>query len=166
MGRRATTSGLHLAFICEMYKLQVRGGRYCLRTHPHSADRPNQPFIVGFMDRFPNTFHAVPNSSFFFGPKGFTARDAWNAWREKADKMADEFWVHTSTLHTDRLAQPVPGDHEGHVPETAVRAACRPGNGAVATNGLIPTRAALNLHVTADLSSRVKKTSLVWKIPS
>ena len=60
---------LHLAFFCELYELQVRGGRYCLRTHPHSADRPNQPFIVGFMNRFPNTFHAVPDSSFFLNPR-------------------------------------------------------------------------------------------------
>ena len=47
---------LHLAFICELYEIQVHGGRYFLHTHSHSADSWEQPTVVDFMNRFPDTF--------------------------------------------------------------------------------------------------------------
>ena len=43
---------LHLAFICELYEIQVHGGRYFFHTHSHSADSWEQPTVVDFMNRF------------------------------------------------------------------------------------------------------------------
>ena len=47
---------LHLVCICELYEIQVRRGRFLLHTLSHSADSWDQPAMVGFMNRFPDTF--------------------------------------------------------------------------------------------------------------
>ena len=39
-------SVLHLAFICELYEIQVHGGRYYLHTHSYSADSLEQSTVV------------------------------------------------------------------------------------------------------------------------
>ena len=59
---------LHLAFICELYEIQVRRGRYFLHTHSNSADSWDQSTLVDFMNRFPDTFQTVTDSC-LFGPK-------------------------------------------------------------------------------------------------
>ena len=56
---------LHLAFIWELYEKQVHGDRYFVHTHLHSADSWEQPTIVDFMNRFPDTFQTVTDRSLF-----------------------------------------------------------------------------------------------------
>ena len=56
---------LHLAFICELYEIQVHGGRYFLHTHSHSADSWAQSTVVDFVNRFPDTFQTVTDRSLF-----------------------------------------------------------------------------------------------------
>ena len=58
-----TMAVLHLAFICELYEIQVREGRYFLRTHSDSAKSWDQPTVVEFMNRFPDTFQTVTDRS-------------------------------------------------------------------------------------------------------
>ena len=43
---------LHLAFICELYEIQVHGGRYFFHTHSHAADNWEQPTVTGSQTRF------------------------------------------------------------------------------------------------------------------
>ena len=50
---------LHLAFICELYEIQVRRGRYFLHTNSHSSNSLDQPPEVDFMKTFPDTFQTV-----------------------------------------------------------------------------------------------------------
>ena len=59
---------LHLAFIGELYEIQVRRGWYFPPTHSHSADSWDQSTLVDFMKRFPDTFQTVTDSC-LFGPK-------------------------------------------------------------------------------------------------
>ena len=70
---------LHLAFICELYEIQVHGGLYFLHTHSHSADSWEQPTVVDFMKRFPDTFETVTDRSLFFpsGPHGGNTLMRW-----------------------------------------------------------------------------------------
>ena len=56
---------LHLAFICELYEMQVHGGRYFLHTHSHSADSWEQSPLIDLMNRFPDTFQTVTDRSLF-----------------------------------------------------------------------------------------------------
>ena len=58
---------LHLAFICELYEVQVHGGWYFLHTHSHSADSWEQSPVIDLMNRFPDTFQTVTDRS-LFGP--------------------------------------------------------------------------------------------------
>ena len=66
---------LHLAFICELYEVQVRRGRCSLHTHSHSADSWDQPPTVDFMKRFPDTFLTVTDSCLV------TAKNKWKGGR-------------------------------------------------------------------------------------
>ena len=56
---------LHLAFICELYEMQVHGGRYFLHTHSRSADSWEQSPVIDLMNRFPDTFQTVTDRSLF-----------------------------------------------------------------------------------------------------
>ena len=58
---------LHLASIWELSEIQLHGSRYFVHTHLHSADSWEQPTIVDFMNRFPDTFQTVTDRS-LFGP--------------------------------------------------------------------------------------------------
>ena len=70
---------LHLAFICELYEIQVNGGRYFLHTHSHSEDSWEQPTVVDFMNRFPDTFQTVTDQSLFGQnvPQGVNTLTRW-----------------------------------------------------------------------------------------
>ena len=46
-------------------KIQVRERRYFLHTHSHSADSWDQPTVVDFMNRFPDTFQTVTDRGLF-----------------------------------------------------------------------------------------------------
>ena len=61
-GKEQARAVLHLALICELYKIQVRRGRHFLHTHSHSADSLDQPPKVYFMKTFPDTFQTVTDS--------------------------------------------------------------------------------------------------------
>ena len=74
-----TRAVLHLAFICEFYEQQVREGRYFLHTHSHSAKSWDQPTVVNFMNRFPDTFQTVTDSS-LFGPKVHHGMNTLTRW--------------------------------------------------------------------------------------
>ena len=56
---------LHLAFICELYETQLHGGRYFPHAHSHSADSWEQPAVVDFMKRFPDTVQTVIDRNLF-----------------------------------------------------------------------------------------------------
>ena len=56
---------LHLAFISELYEIQVHGRPCFLHTQSHSADSWEQSTVVDFMNRF--TFQTVTDRS-LFGP--------------------------------------------------------------------------------------------------
>ena len=43
---------LHLAFICELYQIQVHGGQNFFHTHSHAADNWEQPTVTGSQTRF------------------------------------------------------------------------------------------------------------------
>ena len=104
---------LHLAFICELYEIQVHGGRYFLHTHSHSADSWGQPTVVDFMNRFPDTFQTVTDRS-LFGPK---CPSRW----EHADEVVDKFRLHrTGTQLIDSLVHGAPHDYERNVPAVTV----------------------------------------------
>ena len=60
-----TRAVLHLAFICELYELHVRKRRYFLHTHSHRAKSWDQPAVVDFMNRFPDTYQTVTDRSLF-----------------------------------------------------------------------------------------------------
>ena len=70
---------LHLAFICELYEIQVREQRYFLHTHSHSAKSWDQPAVVDFMNRFPDTFQTVTDRSLFGAnvPHGMNTLTRW-----------------------------------------------------------------------------------------
>ena len=53
---------LHVAFICELYELQVRRGRYFLHTPSHSAESASNG---GSMNRLPDVFQTVTDSCLF-----------------------------------------------------------------------------------------------------
>ena len=57
-----TRAVLHPAFICEVYEVQMREGRYFLHTLSHSAKRWDQPTTVDFMNWFPPTSSEAGNS--------------------------------------------------------------------------------------------------------
>ena len=50
---------LHLAFICELYEIQVRMRRYYLHTNSHFSYSLDQPPTVDFMKTFPDTFQTA-----------------------------------------------------------------------------------------------------------
>ena len=60
-----TRAVLQLAFICELYEIQVREGRYFLHTHSHSAKSWGQPTVVDFMNRFSDMFQTVIGRGLF-----------------------------------------------------------------------------------------------------
>ena len=60
-----TRAVLHLAFICELYEIQVREGRYFLHTPSHSAKSWDQPTVVDFMNRFLDMFQPVTDNGLF-----------------------------------------------------------------------------------------------------
>ena len=62
-----TRAVLHLAATCELYEVQMREGRYLLHTHSHSAKSWDQPTVVDFMNRFPDTFQTETDRS-LLGP--------------------------------------------------------------------------------------------------
>ena len=66
---------LHLAFICELYEIQVRRGRYFLRTHSQSSNSLDQPPTVNFMKTFPDTLQTVTDSC-LVGAKKTREREA------------------------------------------------------------------------------------------
>ena len=70
---------LHLAFICELYEMQVHGGRYFLHTHSHSADSWEQSPVIDLMNMFPDTFQTVTDRS-LSGPNVPGKMIAWTKW--------------------------------------------------------------------------------------
>ena len=110
---------LQRAFLCELYEIQVRRGRCFLHTHSQSADSWDQPTMVDFMNRFPDTFRTVTDSC-LFGPTNPSKKF------ETADRVVEELRLYrTSTQYTNPLAQHAPDDHEGNVPAITTRLVCR-----------------------------------------
>ena len=70
---------LHLAFICELYEIQGRDGRFF--THSHSAKSWDQPTVVDFINKFPDTFQTVTDRSLFDPnvPHGMNTLTRWLA---------------------------------------------------------------------------------------
>ena len=59
---------LHLAFICELYEVQMHGGSvFPSHTHSHSADSWELSAMVDFMNRVSDTFQTVTDRG-LFGP--------------------------------------------------------------------------------------------------
>ena len=65
MCEEQTRAVLHLAFICELYEIQVRERRYFLHTHTHSAKSWDQPTAVDFTNRFSDMFQTVTDRDMF-----------------------------------------------------------------------------------------------------
>ena len=67
-GKKERARGiLHVAFILRVVRNTTARGRYFLHAHSHSADSWEQSKVVGFMNRFPDTFQTVTDRS-LFGP--------------------------------------------------------------------------------------------------
>ena len=60
-----TRTVLHLAFICELYEIQMRERWFFLHTHSRSAKSQDQPTVVDFMNRFPEMFQTVTDRDLF-----------------------------------------------------------------------------------------------------
>ena len=90
---------LHLAFICELYEIQVREGRYFLHTHSHSAKSWDQPIVVDFMNRFPETFQTVTDRS-LFGPHVPHGMNTLTRWLTNSGCVAQALssLTHSSTV--------------------------------------------------------------------
>ena len=54
-GDKEARAVLHLAFICELYEIQVHGGRYFFHTHSHSADSCGPVNSRGFREQVSRT---------------------------------------------------------------------------------------------------------------
>ena len=108
---------LHLAFICELHETQLHWVGISFHAHSHSADSWEQPTVVDFTNRFPDTCQEVIDRS-LFGPNVPTV--------EHAEEMCDKFRTRcTGTQLIDPLVQRVPNDHECNVPAIAIRPGCR-----------------------------------------
>ena len=116
---------LHLAFICELYEIQVHGGRYSLHTHSHSADSWERSTVVDFMNRFPDS--DWPKLVWPKCPSQYG----------HADEMVDRFRLHrTGTKLIESLVHGAPSDCECNVPAVTVRPECRWSDGPTATSSL------------------------------
>ena len=90
---------LHLAFICELYEVQVHGGRYFLHTHSHSADSWELSTVVDFMNRFSDTFQTVTDRS-LFGPNVPHGMNTLTRWLTNSGCVAQALnsLTHSSTV--------------------------------------------------------------------
>ena len=96
---------LLLAFICELYDVQVREGRYFLHTHSHSAKSWDQPTVVDFMNRFPDTFQTVIDRS-LFGPSVPHGMNTLTRWLTNSGCVAQALssLTHSSTVRQTILS--------------------------------------------------------------
>ena len=94
-----TRAVLHLAFICKLYDIQVRKGRYFPLTHSHSAKSWDQPTVVDFMKRFPDTFQTVTDRS-LFDPKVHQGMNTLTRWLTNSGCVAQALssLTHSSTV--------------------------------------------------------------------
>ena len=90
---------LHLAFICELYEIQVHGGRYLLHTHSHSAESWEQSTVVDFTNSFPDTFQTVTDRS-LFGQNVPHGMDTPTRWLTNSSRIAQALSssTHSSTV--------------------------------------------------------------------
>ena len=94
---------LHLAFICELYEKQLHGGRYFLHAHSHSADSGEQPTVVDFMNRFPDSFQTVTDRS-LFGPNVPHGMDTLTRWLTNSGCVAQAL---SSLNHSSTVRQTI-----------------------------------------------------------
>ena len=78
---------LHLAFICELYEIQLQGGRYFLHAHSQSADSSEQPTVLDCMNRFLDTFQTVADRS-LFGPNVSHGMSTLTRWLTNSGSVA------------------------------------------------------------------------------
>ena len=95
---------LHLAFNCELYEIQVHGGRYFLHTHSHSADSWEQSTVVDFMNRFPATFQTVTDWS-LFGQDVPHGVNTLTRWLTNSGCIAQAL---SSSTHSSTVRQTIP----------------------------------------------------------
>ena len=111
----------HSSVNCTKYE-----GRFFFHTHSHSAKSWDQSTVVGFMNRFPDTFQTVTDRS-LFGPN---VPNSMNV-----DEMVDKFWMRcTGTQLIESLAHCAPNDHECNVPAITVGSMCCRGERRAATS--------------------------------
>ena len=100
-----TRAVLLLAFICELYEVQVREGRYFLHTRSHSAKSLDQSTIVDFINRFPDTFQTVIDRS-LFGPSVPHSMNTLTRWLTNPGCVAQALssLTHSSTVRQTILS--------------------------------------------------------------
>ena len=98
-----TRAVLLLAFICELYEIQVCEGRYFLHTHSHSAKSWDQPTVVDFMNRFPDTFQTVTDRN-LFGPNVLHGMNTLTRWLTNSGCVAQAF---SSPTHSSTVRQTI-----------------------------------------------------------
>ena len=81
----------------------MHGGQYFLHTHSHSADSWEQPTVVDFMNRFPDTFQKVTDTS-LFGPNFPHGKNTLTKWLTISGCVAQAL---TSSTHSSTVRQTI-----------------------------------------------------------
>ena len=93
----------HLAFVCELYRIQLEAGRYFLHEHPAHATSWKEPCVVQLLAEFPDLYLVSSDLCQF----GLTAKGT--SGEEPARKPTR--WLTNSACLADRLDKKCDGKH-------------------------------------------------------